>query len=444
MLQKDILSLGQEKRESLQKQAKAEQENCKTCKEKLHFYDSYFKQTIRDSEITKGRQLHNEFEIFAYTRFTLTRLFLVDPGLGKRVIEKPIGFKKKELLEVIGFAVSHMNEKRLPGTKHYTTDDFLEGIYRTEPSIGTHYELYFKDLDAHGSKMYKRLVMTRPYGPLHLLVNDSLHTRKGLINLILPLSGRTDTFQHFMNRFVKVCIKEDKKISLTVVYFGKDGLQTVKKLLAKVSKEQNFTHIKLLTLNEKFSRGRGLQAGAQSWTGGDVIMFLCDVDIVFSVDFLERCRLNAQKGKRVYYPIVFSLYNPKVVYSLQDLPIPPEREQLVVSKDTGFWRDFGFGMTCQYRSDFMKVGGFDEQIVGWGMEDTLLYRKYVKSDLMVVRATDPGIFHLWHEKVCDPKLPYDQHKGCIRSKALNEASHPQLGMLAFKEEIAANRKARSS
>lgn len=425
--------------------------------------DNYIKERIEASEVLHGQSYKTEYEMISFNRFIMNRIYMVDPGLGKRVVEKPIGSKKKDINEILFQAVAKLNSNRSSGGQPaYTYDHFVEGIYRIEPAFGAHYELYFKNLDDANERnfpglkrnlfqqqhhlqhlntnSYVRITLFRPFVPPQLVQQSIVRTGPEWINLVLPLSGRVETFRVFMDQFISVCINQDRRVYLTVVYFGVEGLKEVKAIMSRTAKTYRFKHMKLVTLNETFARGRGLQIGTLNWKGGsDVLMFFCDVDIMFTAEFFERCRLNSEKGKRVYYPIVFSLYNPKIVYSLQDIPTPSLLDQLVLSKDTGFWRDFGYGMTCQYRSDFLKIKGFDEQIQGWGGEDVSLYQKFVHSEYFVVRATDPAIFHLWHEKFCDPNLSGEQYRSCIRSKALNEASHSQLGLLAFKDEIDVHR-----
>lgn len=68
-------------------------------------------------------------------------------------------------------------------------------------------------------------------------------------------------------------------------------------LLLVFSSEESFSNYTLIPVDEEFSRGRGLDIGAHAWEkGGDVLMFFCDVDIYFTLEFLSTCRLNSAPG----------------------------------------------------------------------------------------------------------------------------------------------------
>lgn len=94
------------------------------------------------------------------------------------------------------------------------------------------------------------------------------------------------------------------------------------------------------------------------------------------------------------------------------------------------------------RSDYLKVGGFNTNITGWGDEDVLLFRKFAQSNLTTYRSPDPDIYHLWHQKKCNPALPDDKYLECIKTKVANEGTQLQLAYMLFKDEMEWRRKAR--
>ncbi|XP_030627565.1 chondroitin sulfate N-acetylgalactosaminyltransferase 2 [Chanos chanos] len=401
----------------------------------------YLHSQIDKAEVNTGARLPSEYAAVPFESFTSTKVYQLEMGLTRHPEEKPVRKDRRdELVEVVEAGLDVINnpdeddgQEEVPMQRQsYTDSHFVEGLYRTERDKGTLYELYFAK---ENSNVFRHVTLFRPFGPLMKVRSTSVETTGMVINVIVPLSGRTEAFVQFLHNFREVCIQQDRRVHLTVVYFGQPGLQEVKESLEKLSSEENFTNYSLLPVDEEFSRGRGLDIGAHAWKqSGDVLMFFCDVDVYFTLDFLNTCRLNTDPGKRVFYPVVFSMYNPAIVYGNLELA-PPIEHQLIHKKDAGFWRDFGFGMTCQYRSDFLNIGGFDLEVKGWGVEDVHLYRKYLRSDLIVIRTPVSGLFHLWHEKQCVDELTPEQYRMCIQSKAMNEASHSHLGMLVFREEI---------
>ncbi|TKS78277.1 Chondroitin sulfate N-acetylgalactosaminyltransferase 1 [Collichthys lucidus] len=372
----------------------------------------FLRSQLNQAEVNSGVKLPSEYAVIPFDTFTLRRVYQLETGLTRHPEERPARRDRRdELIGTVETALHILNgpHQHTDNTrrKHtHSPSDFIEGMTRTERDRGTVYELMFK---GDGPQDFTQLVLFRPFGPVVKVKSESLDTRNILINIIVPLSKRADAFRQFISNFREVCVKQDGRVHLTVVYFGRDQIDKVKAMIDQTTRETRFRSFTLIQLNEEFSRGRGLEVGARAWRRSqNVLLFFCDVDIHFTADFLTSCRLNAEPGKKVYYPVLFSQYNPSIIYR-NDTLLPPVQQQL--------------------------VGGFDRSIKGWGLEDVHLYRKYLHSKLMVIRSPSRSLFHLWHEKKCADELPPDKYKMCMQTKAMSEASHGQLGELFFKREI---------
>ncbi len=245
------------------------------------------------------------------------------------------------------------------------------------------------------------------------------------IHFVLPLAGRFEIFQRFMQNFERTCLSPGEKVKLVVVLFKipeDDPSEQIVSVVEGYQTKYPNAELKVLRAIGEFSRGLALDLGASQFPK-DALLFFVDVDMYLTPGFLTRCRANTKRKEQVYYPIVFSQYNPDYVYGHEE---DRTTSQLAVSKEAGFFRHYGFGIVCLYNADLSTVGGMDSSIIGWGMEDVDLYQKFVASNITVFRAPDPALVHIYHTVMCDTKLEAKQYQMCLGSKASTYGSSMQL------------------
>lgn len=219
------------------------------------------------------------------------------------------------------------------------------------------------------------------------------------IVFVLSLSGRFQTFLRFLKNYEHICLKHpDTKTELLITLFHEKNIDLLpyynemEKLQRKYPKQM----LKHIEIGGKFSRGIALNTAARSnHIQMDDIIFFIDVDMVFNRVTLDRIRLNTIKHKQVYFPIVFSQYNPKRWLNQTSTTVHSQFEPWTASTsnlnqnipttldlgyETGYFRQFGYGICSIYKSDVLHpdIDGFNTDINGWGLEDVKFLEKIIK------------------------------------------------------------------
>uniref|UniRef100_T1J359 Hexosyltransferase n=1 Tax=Strigamia maritima TaxID=126957 RepID=T1J359_STRMM len=356
-----------------------------------------------------------------------TRVLFSDTNTNpKRRIED---WSKAALNNVVTRIMELINKFSLQRGRVIEFREILYGYKRLVPSYGVDYilDMLLMYKRYRGRKLTtavrRHSYLQQPFTELQIRQSAQDESANKTINFILPLLGRYETFHRFLDIFETVCLLDNERVDLLVVLYQTQDLQTQ---TAKIidhykSIQDKYPNYKLIlqTAEGTFSRASALQLGASKFQD-DNLLFFIDVDMSMDKEFLQRTRLNVIRGIQVYFPIVFSQYSPKT-YSKD----PKNNDQ--ISDDSGYWRQFGFGIGAMYKSDFDAVGGFNTSIQGWGQEDVDLYEKIVKSNLTIFRAVDPGLIHIYHKIECDSKLSKEQMTMCVNS---GDNSYASLNVLA--------------
>ena len=244
------------------------------------------KEQVNNSEILRGKKWSHEYEIVPYSFFTFSRFYPTELGLGRRVVERPVGHRRDDLLEAVKVALKQLNNDSNNNNKNrsesqlvYSSRDFYEGLYRMDPIEGSHYELWFRSKDVTSNQiptgLGSRLInvkLLRPHAPIAAVQvdhddddGDDSYVNITPVNIIVPLADRMEAFQSFLRRFRRLVltlgkpVKRHNNVHLTVVLFGAEHWESVRSQLINLESSTGFTRFHLLNINGTFSRSVALQ-----------------------------------------------------------------------------------------------------------------------------------------------------------------------------------------
>ena len=327
--------------------------------------------------------------------------------------------KKNLKLEVKGAVSVAVHKASEHHGKALKFKKLVNGWMRHNPFLGNEYILDCLFVDSGSKFMSKRVSFVRPLAMNYITQKDNTDVGS-YINVVIPLTKVGQRFRDFMEMYEHLVLIKGERVRLILSVYGQDDIALVYKIAAEYRKKYPSAAIGIIEGKGTFSRGKALHRGV-AHLGPAELVFMCDVDMRVELPFLERCRKNTIRGRRVYYPEFFKLYNMDYVYHTQNRP-----DVLALKRSHGHWAYYSFGMVCMYKSDYDSVGGMDTNIQGWGDEDIMFYNKIVRKRLDVLRAPDTALSHRWHEKHCPNTLPKNQFKHCLSSQQENMADRKEL------------------
>nr|CAB3230931.1 chondroitin sulfate synthase 3-like [Phallusia mammillata] len=275
------------------------------------------------------------------------------------------------------------------------------------------------------------------------LIDITLEDSSKHMVIVSTVYEATARLERFLQRFEANVLKRDPSISNTLriqfVFFDADRqLNTTRKVISRFREKNAKTVVDFHVINGRFNKTFGLHDATMKCHDDEIVLYM-DIDMFITSDFLNRIKRNVVKNSTVMFPIPFSQYDPEIMNGASRVfPLLQTRDKEQISKQSGFWIYYGFGISAMYKSDYTKIGGFISSRTGWGGEDVDFYKKVLADpDLTVMSAVDPDLIHVFHPRRCDIALPSDQLRMCFGAWADGIGSQMNLAALLLRQNNSA-------
>ena len=337
------------------------------------------------------------------------------------------GVEHKDIRRIVDAATSslaHDNSTSF-GSKRFIVES---GMQRTDPQRGIDYFLQVVAEDTNGKHQSMILHSLREAEPPHVISLHGASYKTTKVNFVVEAPPVSRGFQRFMMSFESSFLARNppELVGLLVILYSSDGmfkrydqdLYSVTTLLNLYKNKYPQADLRFVSTSKAHSRKDSFTIASKEFHTYE-LLFLADIHIDFSMQFLERCRMNAIENKQVFFPAVFNPYDPDEFYKSRILY--PHATKFQTSSDKGNWMHESYHIACVYNYDLLEV--LRTEPADQNQDNMSLLDLFIQfGELTIFRSVEPGLVHLWQDGCKEEDLGKTEKSLCEKlDSMLNSA-----------------------
>jgi hypothetical protein len=256
-------------------------------------------------------------------------------------------------------------------------------------------------------------------------VTEDFTKKRYVVEIATPFCGKRDYLMKFAERLgVSMAnLTSDVAIRWLITSCDDDALQKRCKFLAALE-EMSRAPIKVVPVKDmkstSFSRAKALNTLTKNACNSENCYFsMMDVDMEIKPSFIENMIRYLKSEQDIYYPIVWSEYDPVAVLAAETI----FGKQRPYTEQRGMWRKVGYGMWAMKGARARELTIENRTAGKWGGEDVELFAMVKSKDFNIVREYEHGLVHKWHDKVCSSEfVEEDFVRNCIGARDMVSGS----------------------